>query len=252
MQDQAEQALTYERKINEADYFAEDTHKYMFCCDGIFSEFIYSLITKTIRDDFKQYTHAFEVGAGMGRFSFALLEHFKNVYLIEPSESYVSVIKKLFNKDNVTVLHKTMEEFFKETAIPAGSVFFNFHLLHHLTFAQRKEFFNYLHTAQAPAVFLEPNPWNPLIILQLLLYPDMTMKDEWQYVKLTKKRLSRELNDCGMTVTAYGRLCFLPPPIAKIAIKNPFIRKLLYYLDICNYAVPFLSSYHVFYCNSRS
>jgi len=249
--DQTPQVLQYPtKKINSDDYFAEDTHKYMYCSDGVFSEFIYSLIMKTINVDFKQYTHALEMGAGMGRFSFALPEHFKQVYLIEPSASYVSVIKKLFNKENVTVINMSLEEFFRETAIPPQSVFFNFHLLHHLTFEQRKEYFTYLHKAHASAVFMEPNPWNPLIILQLLLYPDMRMKDEWQYLKLTKRRLSQELNDCGLTLTKYGRLCFLPPPITKLAIKNPFIRKLLFYLDSCKHVLPFFSSYHVFYCKN--
>jgi hypothetical protein len=252
MNDQPPQVLQYPaNKINSDDYFAEDTHKYMYCSDGVFSEFIYSIITKTINVDFKQYTHALEMGAGMGRFSFALPENFQHVYLIEPSESYVSVIKKLFQQENVTVIHMTMEKFFRETAIPPQSVFFNFHLLHHLTFEQRKEYFTYLHKAHASAVFMEPNPWNPLIILQLLLYPDMRMKDEWQYLKLTKKTLSQELNACGLTVSAYGKLCFLPPPITKIALKSPLIKKPLFALEGLKHVLPFLSSYHVLYCTNR-
>jgi hypothetical protein len=142
----------------------------------------------------------------------------------------------------------SLEEFFRETAIPPQSIFFNFHLLHHLTLEQRKEFFNYLRIAQAAAVFLEPNPWNPLIILQLMLYPDMRMENEWQYLKLTKRRLSQELNDCGLTLTKYGRLCLLPPPVTKLAIKNSSIRKLLFYLDNCKHVLPFFSAYQVFYC----
>ena len=186
----------------------------------------------------------------MGRFSFALLEHFKQVYLIEPSESYVSVLNQLFNKEQVTIINTSMEEFFKSTSIPPKSIFFNFHLLHHLTFEQRKIFFTALHAVQTPAVFLEPYPWNPLIILQLLLYPDMRMKDEWQYLKLTRKRLSQELNACGLTVAAYGKLCFLPPPITKIALKSSFMRKPLFALDCLKQVAPFLSSYHVLYCTS--
>ena len=93
--------------------------------------------------------------------------------------------------------------------------------------------------AKAAAVFLEPNPWNPLIILQLLLYPDMRMENEWQYLKLTKRRLSQELNDCGLTLTQYGRLCLLPPPVTKLVIKNSSIRKLLFYLDNCKHVLPF-------------
>jgi hypothetical protein len=223
----------------------------MYCRDGIFSDFIFSLITNTIFDDFKKYTQAFEIGAGMGRFSFALVNNFPKVHLIEPSESYSEVLKTLFNQEHVTIVNMTMEDFFKHNTIPENSIFFCFHLLHHLTSEQRKECFTFLRASGAPALFVEPNPWNPLIILQLLLYKDMRMKDEFQYLTFTKKKLSKEFNACGLSVAAYDRVCFLPPPITKIALKKSFLKKPLLYMDSCKHVLPFLSSYHVFYCKSK-
>jgi hypothetical protein len=240
------------RVMENNSYFAHDTHKYMYCTDGVFSDFIFSLITETLPADLKNYQHAFEMGAGMGRFSFALVSHFPKVSLIEPSASYTAVLKKLFDQEQVAIVTSTLEDFFEKNTIPAQSIFFNFHLLHHLTFEQRREYFTCLRKASAPALFIEPNPWNPLIILQLLLYPDMRMKDEWQYLSLTRKRLTRELNACGLELAAYKKICILPPPLTKLALKQSFLKKPLMALDTINALLPFLSSYHLFYCKSAS
>ncbi len=238
------------RLMENNSYFAHDTHKYMYCTDGVFSDFIFSLITETIPVDLKNYQHAFEMGAGMGRFSFALVSHFPKVSLIEPSASYTAVLKKLFDQEQVAIVTSTLEDFFEKNSIPDRSIFFNFHLLHHLTFEQRRDYFNCLRKAKAPALFIEPNPFNPLIILQLLLYPDMRMKDEWQYLSLTRKRLTREFNACGLDVAAHKTLCFLPPPLTKLVLKQPAFRKPLLSLDGYARLLPFLSSYHLFYCNA--
>jgi hypothetical protein len=240
------------RLMENNDYFAHDTHKYMYCTDGIYSEFIFSLIKKTIPVDFKKYQHAFEMGAGMGRFSFALVNNFPHVSLIEPSASYTAVLGDLFKQEQVTIVTSTLEDFFEKNSIPEQSIFFNFHLLHHLTFEQRRDYFTSLHKAKAPALFIEPNPFNPLIILQLMLYPDMRMKDEWQYLTLTRNRLTREFNACGLELAAYKRICFLPPPVTKLALKQPSFRKPLLALDAACAALPFFSSYHLFYCKSAS
>jgi hypothetical protein len=240
------------RVMENNDYFSQDTHKYMYCTDGIYSEFIFSLIKKTIPVDFKKYQHAFEMGAGMGRFSFALVNNFPRVSLIEPSASYTAVLGELFKQEQVTIVTSTLEDFFEKNIIPDKSIFFNFHLLHHLTFEQRRDYFTCLRKVKAPALFIEPNPFNPLIILQLMLYPDMRMKDEWQYLTLTRKRLTREFNACGLELAAYKRLCFLPPPLTKLALKQSYFTKPLLALDGLNAALPFLSSYHLFYCKSAS
>jgi hypothetical protein len=239
------------RLMENNDYFAHDTHKYMYCTDGIYSEFIFSLIKKTIPVDFKKYQHAFEMGAGMGRFSFALVNNFPRVSLVEPSASYTAVLGELFNQEQVTIVTSTLEEFFAKNSIPDKSIFFNFHLLHHLTFEQRRDYFTCLRKANAPALFIEPNPFNPLIILQLLLYPDMRMKDEWQYLALTRKRLAREFTACGLELAAHKTLCFLPPPLTKLVLKQPLFRKPLLFLDNAKHVLPFLSSYQLFFVHPR-
>lgn len=237
--------------MENSSYFAHDTHKYMYCADGVFSDFVFSLIKTIVPDNFSQYAQVYEMGAGMGRFSFALVKNFPRVSLIEPSESYARVLRELFDTQQVSIVNMTMEEFFKKNTIAPNSIFFNFHLLHHLSPAQRTEYFSYLCQARVPAVFLEPNPWNPLIVFQLMINPDMRMKNEWQYLTLTRTKLSREFNTAGLSVAAYGKLCQVPPPIAKRAVKVSVFKRSLLFLDHSKYLLPFLSSYHLFYTTPR-
>jgi len=240
---------------NNNAYFAHDTHSYMYCADGTFSDYIFALIRDIISEDLKQFENVFELGAGMGRFSFALVSNFPHIWLIEPSPAYAETITKLFVNEHdpkiggkVTIINSTMEEFLKSHEIPSKSIVFCFHLLHHLTREQRKELFICISKINAPAVFVEPNPLNPLIILQLLIYRDMRMRDEFQYITLTRKKLSRELNACGLSVVSHDRLCFLPPPLARLALKMPALGKSIRFFDKLRHILPVLGSYQLFYC----
>jgi hypothetical protein len=243
-------------------YFKKGTHGYMYCSDGNFSEYIYSLIDGIIDDDFKRYDNAFELGAGMGRFSFALIRNFPKVWLVEPSQSYAETLEKLFgnkettvhnatSKGTVTIVNSTMEEFMKTNNIPEKSIIFCYHLLHHLSYEQRKELFICLVETNAPAVFIEPNPFNPLIILQLMLYRDMRFKNEFQYLTFTKSKLSRELSQCGLKVLMHNRFCFMPPPITRLALKRSFFVKPLLLLEKLKHVLPMLCAYQLFYCKGK-
>ena len=246
---------------NNNEYFSHNTHGYMYCSDGNFSEHIFSLIKKILPDDVKNYANAFELGAGMGRFSFALVNHFPKVWLVEPSEPYAVTIEKLFQGSGkgsndkaggtVTVVHSTMEEFLKEHEVPEKSIVFCFHLLHHLSYGQRSDLFTCLAKTGAPAVFIEPNPWNPLIILQLIFYKDMRMRDEFQYLTFTKKKLAREFNRSGLELVTHDRLCFLPPPLTMAALKLASLKKPLLFFEKFRRLFPMLGSYQLFYCRSK-
>ena len=69
---------------------------------------------------------------------------------------------------------------------------------------------------------------------------------------LTRKRLTREFNACGLELAAYKTLCILPPPLTKLVLKQPAFRKPLLALDGFARLLPFLSSYHLFYCKSAA
>ena len=231
-------------------YYDQDTHDYMRCSDGAFADFIFASMAQVMGDDYKKFRNAIELGAGMGRFSFTLVSRFSGVWLIEPSRAFAQTLRELFPQEHVRVVDTTAEAFFASTPAPPDSIFFCFHLLHHLSRQQRQELFSFIHSTGAPAIFVEPNPWNPLLLVQIFTNKDMIVKEEIEYLKLTRRGLSRELADCGMQVMAHAPLCLLPPFAAMKALRMPGGKEKLIRIERARRLLPFMGSYHFFYCGS--
>ncbi len=232
-------------------YYDQDTHDYMRCSDGAFADFIFASMEQVMGDDYKKYRNAIELGAGMGRFSFALVSRFSGVWLIEPARAFAQTLRALFPQEHVQVVDTTAETFFASTPVPQGSIFFSFHLLHHLSLKQRQALFSFIHSTGAPVVFVEPNPWNPLLLVQIFTNKDMIVKEEIEYLKLTRRGLSSELADCGMQVMAHAPLCLLPPFAAMKVLRMPGGRKKLIRFERSRRLLPFMASYHFFYCSRQ-
>ncbi len=230
-------------------YYDQDTHDYMRCSDGVFADFIFASMAQVMGDDYKKCRNAIELGAGMGRFSFTLVNRFSGVWLIEPARAFAQTLRELFPQEHVRVVDTTAEAFFASTPVPPDSIFFCFHLLHHLLRQQRKELFSFIHSTGAPAVFVEPNPWNPLLLLQIFFNKDMSVKEEIEYLRLTRRGLSRELAACGMQVMAHAPLCMLPPFAAMKALRISGGAEKLIRLERLRRLLPFMGSYHFFYCS---
>jgi hypothetical protein len=232
-------------------YYDQDTHDYMRCSDGAFADFIFDSMAQVMGDDYKKFRNAIELGAGMGRFSFTLVSRFSGVWLIEPARAFAQTLRELFPQEHVSVVDTTAEIFFASTPVPPDSIFFCFHLLHHLSRQQRRELFSFIRSAGAAAVFVDPNPWNPLLLAQPFFDKDMCFKEEMQYLRLTRRRLTRELADCGMRVMAHAPLCLLPPFAAMKVLRRPDGAEKLLRLERARRLLPFLGSYHFFYCTAR-
>jgi len=231
-------------------YSSQDTHDYMRCRDGAFADFIFASMAQVMGNDYKKCNNAIELGAGMGRFSFTLVSHFREVWLIEPARAFAQSLLELFPQKHVHVVATTAEKFFASGGAPPDSIFFCFHLLHHLSLQQRKELFSFIGSVKGSAVFVDPNPWNPLLLIQPFFDKDMCFKEEMQYLSLTKGRLSRELAACGMQVKAHAPLCLLPPFVAMKALRSAGGAERLLRLERARRVLPFMGSYHFFYCRS--
>jgi hypothetical protein len=223
----------------------------MRCSDGAFADFIFASMTQVMGDEYKKCRNAIELGAGMGRFSFTLVNYFSRVWLIEPARAFAETLRELFPQEHVSVVDTTAEIFFASTPVPPDSIFFCFHLLHHLSRQQRRELFSFIRSAGAAAVFVDPNPWNPLLLAQPFFDKDMCFKEEMQYLRLTRRRLTRELADCGMRVMAHAPLCLLPPFAAMKVLRRPDGAEKLLRFERARRLLPFLGSYHFFYCTAR-
>jgi hypothetical protein len=235
---------------NIDSYYTQNTHDYMRCTDSAFADFIFASMTQVMGDEYRKCPNAIELGAGMGRFSFTLVNHFSRVWLIEPARAFAQTLREIFPQEHVSIVDTTAEVFFASTPVPPGSIFFCFHLLHHLSRQQRQELFTFIASTDSSAVFVDPNPWNPLLLIQPFFDKDMCFKEELPYLSLTRGRLSRELAACGMRVMAHAPLCLLPPFVAMKALRSTGGAKKLLFLERLRRVLPFLCSYHFFYCTS--
>jgi len=228
-------------------YYAKNKHGYMLYRDRRFAEYIFGQIENMTGDALRSCDTAVELGAGMGRFSYALPPRFRRVHLIEPSRDYAALLKEQFTGPDIEVYALTANEYFQMHKAEGKAVCAGFHILHHLVPAQRKEIFDRIRGNGWKAVFVEPNPWNPLFLLQLLVTPDMSFKEEWRYLTLTRRRLRREMRASGISLRGYKRICFLPPVIADRLLRWPASLPLMHFLDKLNALLPCFGSYQMVY-----
>lgn len=87
-----------------------------------------------------------------------------------------------------------------------------FFVLHHL-FNITKSFTAIAALAKpgAQVIFLEPNAYNPLYYLQMLLIPGMTWKGDKGVFKMRKNLIFKAMKDAGLTNLEIHRFGFFPP-----------------------------------------
>ena len=230
-----------------SDYYGRDKHPYMQPGSGRFGEYVYSLIPA---DSLAQCDSAIELGAGMGRFSRPLARRFGRVTLVEPVKEYADRLRQAFSNETVQVVCADAEDAMAGYQPDGCPAVFGFHLMHHLTEAQRAAIYGFIHRAGAVGVFVEPNVWNPLILLQILLRRDMSFAQETQYLKLTRRRYERELQSSGLVLTGFRRICLLPPVVARCVLRAGLRRAARAAEALCRTA-PFLGSYQLVTCEAR-
>jgi hypothetical protein len=237
--------------MKDNTYFSKDRHRYLCYKNSLFSNFIFSRIVKETSSGLTRCSVAFELGAGMGRFSYAIIKNFPCVYLIEPSHHYASLLGDIFKDKHVKIFNITAQEFFAKNMIPRDAACFSFHLLHHLQPNQRATVFNFIKKNDCQAVFIEPNPWNPLVLIHIFLNFGMRLKEEIGYLKLTKNNIAKELGLHGLAIRSYSRICFLPPFLTNW-ILNSFLARIVYLFEKLNNLATFFGSYQLIYCTSRN
>lgn len=229
-------------------YYGKDKHKYMLCESRVFADYIYSLVSD---NSFSNYASAIELGAGMGRFSAAVITNFSNVTLVEPVDDHADTLKKLFPDNGAQIVCAKAEDFLADLTVDEPAIVFCFHLMHHLKREQREAIYQFVKRTGSKCVAVEPNPYNPLILLQIIFQPDMSLAEEMQYLILTHRKYRKEVEKNGLVLSSFRRICFFPPFVTNLLLKR-FARPAIAFLEVFNRFLPFLGSYQLIVCEGKN
>jgi len=230
------------------NYYKENSHAYMDLKDDLFAEYILEQIESN-SPGLKPYSSkALELGSGMGRFSSELVNRFMEVDLVEPSVDFYHRLKEKFGGEAcaVCVYNQTASEYFKEVKCVEDTTGFTFHLLHHMSKVDRIELFSFMKVNNIRAVFVEPNPYNFLILVQILLHPDMKFKEEKSYLALTYSGMGQELKAAGIKKIRHRRICFFPPFVCDFLLRRKLNHLVKFFDKFCQF-LPFMPSYQLFF-----
>ncbi len=178
------------------------------------------VVDRVWQPEFNAFDTCIELGAGTGRFTPPLIERFDTVHLVEPAPSYATTLQERFTSDRVHVSGATAEDFLDAWADDKPVAIAAFHLLHHISAAQRHPIFAFIKRTNSRGIFVEPNPWNPLIPLQILITPAMRFAEERQLLRLKRGRIAKEIADAGLTMTDFKRIVALPPGITDRLLRS--------------------------------
>ena len=112
--------------------------------------------------------------------------------------------------------------------------------MHHFKNRQREIINEFEKNTRSKFILVKPNPFNPLIFLQIQIHPDMSLSEEIEYLQLTPRKLRKEFKKAGVHLTSYKQICLLPPFILNIVLRKvprPVLK--------LSMILPFISSYQL-------
>jgi SAM-dependent methyltransferase len=156
-----------------------------------------------------------DVGCGMGRYTFALADRGVEVEGVDLSESLLERFRAFDAGRYGIPLHRAdilemPEEL--EGSFDAVVGFFTLHHLHDLgrSFAAMRA----LARPGGRIVFLEPNPFNPLYYIQMLVVPGMSWRGDKGILNMRPPIVLGSMRDAGLENVSLERFGFFPPFIA--------------------------------------
>ena len=153
-----------------------------------------------------------EVGCGMGRYTLLLARRGLQVDAMDLSAVLLDKLREYAGPDFEGTLHAgDIENPPPPLTGPYDSVVALF-ALHHM--ANLPNAFAAMYRLVKPGgrvVFLEPNPYNPLFYLQMLITPSMTWKGDGGIVNMRRRVIFDALRGAGFIEPAMARFGFLPP-----------------------------------------
>jgi SAM-dependent methyltransferase len=191
-------------------------------------------------------SHGLELGCGAGRFTIPLLEHFESLEVTDLSSRQLDLLEEELERHRIgsgrCIVHRADMERLDEI-LPARRFDFliGVFVLHHLH--DPKATVRRLFELVKPGgriIILEPNRWNPLYTLQILLLPDFSFREERRLYQLGLHRLSRIVSEAGFVDVEAERNGFFPPQVInRFQFALPLERR-LEAIRVLNPLLPFL------------
>lgn len=159
-----------------------------------------------------------EVGCGMGRYTLILAQRGVWVEGLDLSEVLLDRLREFDGGRYNISLHcadvlRAPETLQGQFDVVVG--FFTLHHLHHL--AGCFEAMARLVKPGGRVAFLEPNPYNILYYLQMLITPGMTWQGDGGMIRMRPGLIFRAMQDAGFTSPELKRFGFFPPFVANKA-----------------------------------
>ena len=160
-----------------------------------------------------------EVGAGFGRFTFALLEHCGSVTALDLSGPALQALDRAREARGVEVERCRTVQTDLDAVSPGDlgaqhAFVVGFFVLHHLEDVAAS--LGRLAGFAAPGGalgFLEPNRWNPLYAAQVTCCPDMTWSEEKGVWQLSARGVAQSCRASGLEPQPVHRFGFFPPQL---------------------------------------
>jgi SAM-dependent methyltransferase len=153
-----------------------------------------------------------EVGCGMGRYTLDLVERGLRVEGLDLSPKLLDQLRAFDGGRHDIPLHCADVVDHPSELRGRYDAVIGFFALHH--FHDLDACFQAMARLLAPggrAVFLEPNPYNPLYYAQILLTPGMSWRSERGIAEMRPERVFRAMASAGLAEPALRRFGFLPP-----------------------------------------
>jgi hypothetical protein len=158
-----------------------------------------------------------EIGAGSGRYTRSLVDHGLRVIAAEPDP----VLGRKLQEQaacwpGVTVLARAAGQLSDAAEVEAVC---GFHILHHLDEGALRALCRDLAriAARSPGFrgffFMEPNPLNPLYLVQILLHPGMRFREE---KGIWRRDYGRIFAGEGLELRVLGHLGLIPPAACRL------------------------------------
>lgn len=188
--------------------------------------------------DLKQGERILEVGCGMGRYTFLLKE---KGFMVEGLELSPFLIKQMKRIDggrfNIPIYQADIHHC-PESLNGRYDALVGFFVLHH--FGNLQKAFCSMASLLRPrgrVVFLEPNPYNFLYYIQILITPKMSWKAEKGLIHLRRSTIFSALKKAGFKGMKMRRFGFFPPFLYN-HIQMAWIEKIL---ERITFLKPFLA-----------